>query len=574
MTVQTYVISGGATIKPGMGDTYYNETGDPFNQAESSITRVGEGSGKTAQVWASFHKFVLGPTGDQPAQAVIPPGSTITSATLSGVAALTATDVVNLRIACLDRVSHESLGLIGNAGQKPTWMRDQTPDLLLASSRFLMMHRIRIGDGVSNTVDFNTSYNNKNHVFDRRQDGVAGAPIGFNDAGFMLFTNGLGAFTFNQVEVSVAKTSGTRVATGNLEIRVYDVGSAAGFPIESVLADATLIATSAPIDLTAVGVNFPNTETFSFSPNVSLLADRAYVFLISGDWARDQSQIPDSSDGVPMLGFTDSSSLVMIPACAGRTEGMYPPIMTSGPTSPIISPGGDTLNANVFGSVLTFNGVGNWTAGFVQNFDVTTLVQEWVNDPDYLSGDPIAFTLDPLTSTQTGNSLQFLSDNDPVGPGLRLVVDFVEGLPVVDTFTATPAVIDAGDPVTLAWTTTMADSVTLDQGIGSVPVDGTTVVAPIRTTTYGLTATNAFGTVTKYVTVIVRMVQSTVYVEASESVVVAVAVDVKASEVVSASERGMIAVRSDVATDPTVVANSVARGVVKAKTEVKKISGS
>ena len=69
--------------------------------------------------------------------------------------------------------------------------------------------------------------------------------------------------------------------------------------------------------------------------------------------------------------------------------------------------------------------------------------------------------------------------------------------PTINSFTATPNVIDPGGSSTLSWTVNNATSVTIDQGIGSVAVSsGTSSVTPGATTTYTLTATNSAGSVT------------------------------------------------------------------------------
>ncbi|MBN1152397.1 MAG: hypothetical protein JXA58_04235 [Dehalococcoidia bacterium] len=70
-----------------------------------------------------------------------------------------------------------------------------------------------------------------------------------------------------------------------------------------------------------------------------------------------------------------------------------------------------------------------------------------------------------------------------------------EELPVVDVFAATPGGIAAGDSATLAWEVTGANSVTIDQGIGSVSSSGTRVVTPGDSTTYTLTAASGVGSV-------------------------------------------------------------------------------
>lgn len=72
------------------------------------------------------------------------------------------------------------------------------------------------------------------------------------------------------------------------------------------------------------------------------------------------------------------------------------------------------------------------------------------------------------------------------------------------SFTATPSVIDLGTPVTLTWSTTFADSVTIDNGIGTVATSGSTVVSElVAPVTFNLTATGPGGTTTAPVTVTV-----------------------------------------------------------------------
>lgn len=72
--------------------------------------------------------------------------------------------------------------------------------------------------------------------------------------------------------------------------------------------------------------------------------------------------------------------------------------------------------------------------------------------------------------------------------------------PVITSFTATPSSITAGQSSTLAWGTTDATLVTINQNIGTVT--GTSKsVSPTATTTYTLSAGNAAGTTTATVTV-------------------------------------------------------------------------
>lgn len=69
---------------------------------------------------------------------------------------------------------------------------------------------------------------------------------------------------------------------------------------------------------------------------------------------------------------------------------------------------------------------------------------------------------------------------------------------------ATPSVISAGDQVTLKWQTTNANSVSIDNGVGTVPTAGVKTVTPGETTTYHLTATGDGGTADATATVTVN----------------------------------------------------------------------
>lgn len=83
----------------------------------------------------------------------------------------------------------------------------------------------------------------------------------------------------------------------------------------------------------------------------------------------------------------------------------------------------------------------------------------------------------------------------PADPGCTNSADNSETdpLPVINSFNATPSSITAGATSTLSWTTTNATRVSIDQGIGSVAVDGSQDVSPGTTTTYTLSAFNGEG---------------------------------------------------------------------------------
>ncbi len=82
-------------------------------------------------------------------------------------------------------------------------------------------------------------------------------------------------------------------------------------------------------------------------------------------------------------------------------------------------------------------------------------------------------------------------------------------VPIINSFLANPTTITVGESSTLSWSVTDATTVTIDNGIGSVALTGTTAVNPTTTTTYTLTSTNAAGSVTATTTVTVSSVAVT-----------------------------------------------------------------
>ena len=95
------------------------------------------------------------------------------------------------------------------------------------------------------------------------------------------------------------------------------------------------------------------------------------------------------------------------------------------------------------------------------------------------------------------------------GPGGTLTstatVTVTHPAPTV-TLSVDPANIQAGQSAVLSWISANADSVTIDQGIGSVAQNGSLAVSPSRTTTYAITATGAGGTATAGATLTVNAI--------------------------------------------------------------------
>ena len=89
-------------------------------------------------------------------------------------------------------------------------------------------------------------------------------------------------------------------------------------------------------------------------------------------------------------------------------------------------------------------------------------------------------------------STSYAAGPDAVAPG-----------PTISSFSASSNEILVGQSLTLSWGVTGAASVSINQGVGTVTGLNQIVVSPADTTTYTLTATNAQGTTTRSVKVVV-----------------------------------------------------------------------
>jgi predicted secreted Zn-dependent protease len=145
------------------------------------------------------------------------------------------------------------------------------------------------------------------------------------------------------------------------------------------------------------------------------------------------------------------------------------PIVNSFTVSPttITRGGSGTLSWNVSGatSVTIDQGVGTVSA---------TSGTQTVN--------PTATTVYTLTATNNdGNKTATCT----------LTVDKL--YPTINYFLSNPTAIQLGNSSALTWSVQNADTVVIDQGVGSVAATGSRQVSPTATTTYTLTATNIDG---------------------------------------------------------------------------------
>ena len=76
------------------------------------------------------------------------------------------------------------------------------------------------------------------------------------------------------------------------------------------------------------------------------------------------------------------------------------------------------------------------------------------------------------------------------------------------SITASPSTINLGESSILTWSTAGADSVSINNGVGTVQSNGNIVVSPFKTTTYTISAVNANGSERDTVTIVVKTMVS------------------------------------------------------------------
>ncbi len=100
-----------------------------------------------------------------------------------------------------------------------------------------------------------------------------------------------------------------------------------------------------------------------------------------------------------------------------------------------------------------------------------------------------------------------ITATNALGSVTRTVKVTTHAVPAVRSFRATPAKINAGGTSTLTWDVAEFDAISIDHGVGTVSaIPGATgvPVSAMETTTYVLTASNAYGTARQTVTVTVE----------------------------------------------------------------------
>ncbi len=108
-------------------------------------------------------------------------------------------------------------------------------------------------------------------------------------------------------------------------------------------------------------------------------------------------------------------------------------------------------------------------------------------------GDVPAAGTQQVTPASTTTYTLSATNSNGISKATATVTITTSGVPVVVSFSADSEAIYEGDSVTLEWYVTGADTISIDNDIGSIPFQGSKEVSPTETTTYTLTATNEAG---------------------------------------------------------------------------------
>jgi phospholipase C len=248
----------------------------------------------------------------------------------------------------------------------------------------------------------------------------------------------------------------------------------------------------------AITVNLPPTLTFALTPTVaaagqtidfSWATTNATSFTVTPTiLGEDQSALPVNDANYPSGAPAATTTYV------GTATGPVSPAATANAVVTVVpmtlSASQTTIQAGNT-VTLTFSGPNNGSG-----YTLTTLPANTTIPLTGASCSGTTCTGTYTTPVLSSNTTYQVTANGPVGgtsssPQVQITV--VGQLTV--TLTASPTVITSGSPVTLTWTTTNAQSISIDHGVGQVtPVSGGSVVVhPTVTTTYTATATDIFN---------------------------------------------------------------------------------
>ncbi|MFA6012230.1 MAG: polymorphic toxin-type HINT domain-containing protein [Desulfobacteraceae bacterium] len=262
---------------------------------------------------------------------------------------------------------------------------------------------------------------------------------------------------------------------GNVELNgSRQVTPPAGTTRYTITATGTVSSATAFVDITA-----------SNAPSVTLTADKTTIEKnspVTLTWVSDNAASCSIEPGIGSVGLNDSVTVTPLSTTtyvitATNSQGLQ---RTSQVTVTVIDPPIVTLTADK--TTLSHGESVNlsWTSANAQTCEIQP--------------SPGAVALSGSTSQTPETTTDYIiTARGPLSSATATVhVNVVWDNPTTD-FSAFPATIEYPGTATLMWTTRNASAVSIDQGVGSVAVNGSVTVSPAETTTYTLTASNPEG---------------------------------------------------------------------------------
>ncbi|MFC1905844.1 hypothetical protein ACFLXL_03450, partial [Chloroflexota bacterium] len=135
--------------------------------------------------------------------------------------------------------------------------------------------------------------------------------------------------------------------------------------------------------------------------------------------------------------------------------------------------------------------------------DGIIIAYEWRSSMDGVLSTAPSFTTSSLSSGMHTIIFKVLDNNNSWSEEISSTVEITAKItkPIINSFTANPPNIVAGNTVQLSWNISGAKTVFIDNGIGNVDVTDSKMLYPSATTAYTLTATNEAGSVNAVATV-------------------------------------------------------------------------
>ena len=293
----------------------------------------------------------------------------------------------------------------------------------------------------------------------------------------VTINNGVGTVSPSGAVTVSPTTTTTYTATGTATDGVTKVTATATVTVGSTSGAPTVTLTANPLSITA---GQSSTLTWSSTNATSVSIDNG-IGTVATSGSKTVAPTTTTTYTITATGSGGSAT-----AKATVTVGTTPTTCTAASPAPSITICSPT-NGSTVASPVHVLATPNSNTGVVAMavyFDNTLVYKANVNK------------VDTLVNTANGSHYIVVQywDNAGAVPAKASVNITVNPAAAGITFTASPTLINKGQSSTLTWNAPNATSVSIDNGVGSVPISGSTTVAPTVTTTYTLTATSSTGT--------------------------------------------------------------------------------